>query len=60
VLHAALGEHDKVYPWLERGVRERADFMHSLRTNPFLIGEWKDPRFAEILQQMRLGPPRKV
>ena len=60
VLHAALGDHDKVYPWLERGVRERADFMHSLRTNPFLINEWKDPRFAEILQQMRLGPPRQL
>jgi hypothetical protein len=31
--------------------------MHSLRTTPFFMSEWSDPRFAAVLQQMRLGPP---
>ncbi|MGQ0641258.1 MAG: tetratricopeptide repeat protein, partial [Gemmatimonadaceae bacterium] len=57
LLHLTIDEHDKVYKWLDRGVVERADLMHSLRSNPFFISEWKDPRFAALLQRMRLGSP---
>jgi tetratricopeptide (TPR) repeat protein len=57
LLHLTIGEYDKVYDWLDRGIDERGDLMHSLRTNPFFISEWKNPRFAAVLQRMRLGPP---
>ncbi len=57
LLNLTIGEHDQAYAWLDRGVRERGDLMHSLRTNPFFITEWKDPRFAALLKRMRLGPP---
>lgn len=57
LLHLTIGEHEKAYEWLDRGVSERGDLMHSLRTNPFFLSEWRDPRFADLLQRMRLGPP---
>jgi eukaryotic-like serine/threonine-protein kinase len=57
LLQLIVGEHAKAYEWLDRGVRERGDLMHTLRTNPFFKSEWRDPRFAELLQRMRLGPP---
>jgi len=57
LLHLTIGEHEKAYEWLDRGVEVRGDLMHSLRTNPFLKSEWRDPRFAALLQRMRLGPP---
>ncbi|MGH7712093.1 MAG: protein kinase domain-containing protein [Gemmatimonadaceae bacterium] len=57
LLHLTIREHEQVYAWLDRGVRERGDLMHSLRTTPWFITEWKDPRFAALLERMRLGPP---
>ena len=36
LLHLTIGEHEKAYEWLDRGVEVRGDLMHSLRTNPFL------------------------
>ncbi len=60
MLHASIGEHDTAFEWLERGIAERADFMHSLRTNPFFMSEWEDPRFAVLLKKLNLGPPREV
>jgi TolB-like protein/Tfp pilus assembly protein PilF len=56
-LSLTIGEKDKAYEWLDRGVRERGDLMHSLRTTPFFASEWSDPRFAAVLQQMGLGSP---
>lgn len=57
LLHLVIDEYEQVYEWLDRGVRERGDLMHSLRTNPFFIKVWRDPRFAAVLERMRLGPP---
>ncbi|MGQ0650444.1 MAG: protein kinase domain-containing protein [Gemmatimonadaceae bacterium] len=59
LLHLIIDEHEQVYEWLDRGVRERGDLMHSLRTNPFFMTAWDDPRFATVLEQLRLGPPLK-
>ncbi|MEP7347196.1 MAG: tetratricopeptide repeat protein, partial [Gemmatimonadaceae bacterium] len=59
-LYLMLDDHDQVYAWLNRGVDERSDQMHSLRTNPRFITAWSDPRFAAVLQRMRLGPPQHL
>jgi hypothetical protein len=52
-----MDEDDEAYTWLNRGVDERGDLMHSLRTTPFFMSAWGDPRFAAVLERMRLGPP---
>ena len=41
LLHLTINEHEQVYEWLDRGVGERGDLMHSLRTNPFFIKAWR-------------------
>lgn len=56
-LNLTIGQKDAAYQWLRRGVEERGDLMHSLRTTPFFMSEWGDPRFAELLRLMRLGSP---
>jgi tetratricopeptide (TPR) repeat protein len=56
LLYLMIDDHDKCYAWLNRGVDERGDQMHSLRTNPFFVAARPDPRFAAVLQRMRLLP----
>ena len=55
--HDDLGDRDEMYRWLEHGVETRAPFMYWLRTFPLLSHEWKDPRFARLLERMGLGAP---
>ncbi len=57
LFHLMLGDLEHTFAWLNRGVDERSDLMHSIRTNPFFTSAWQDPRFAAVLQRMRLGPP---
>jgi eukaryotic-like serine/threonine-protein kinase len=56
-VYSVLGDPDELYRWLERGVETRAPFMYWLRTFPLLSHEWKDPRFARLLERMGLGAP---
>ncbi|MFN8574505.1 MAG: protein kinase [Gemmatimonadaceae bacterium] len=56
LFHLMLGDLEQTFAWLNRGVDERSDLMHSIRTNPFFTSAWPDPRFAAVLQRMRLGP----
>jgi len=56
LLYLMINDHDHCYAWLNRGVDERGDQMHSLRTNPFFVTAWSDPRFVAVLQRMRLVP----
>lgn len=60
LLYLMIDDQEQCYAWLNRGVDERGDQMHSLRTNPFFITAWPDPRFAAVLQRLRLGPPLSV
>ncbi|MFN8570803.1 MAG: protein kinase [Gemmatimonadaceae bacterium] len=57
LLHHLRDEPDQTFEWLNRGVEQRGDLMHSLRTNPFFLDLWPDPRFAAVLQRMNLEPP---
>ena len=56
VLYLRIGDLEQCFAWLNRGVDERGDQMHSLRTNPFFVSAREDPRFGAVLQRMRLGP----
>ena len=53
LLYLTIDDLDQVFASLDRGLRERADLMHTLRTNPFLVSLWQDPRFAALFVEWR-------
>jgi hypothetical protein len=57
LLYLRIDDQEQCFAWLNRGVDERGDQMHSLRSNPFFVSAWTDPRYTAVLQRMRLEPP---
>ncbi|MEO6334868.1 MAG: tetratricopeptide repeat protein [Pyrinomonadaceae bacterium] len=55
LLHAKLGENDKAFEWLEKGLRERRSGMIFLKVEPGWDSLRSDPRFADL--QRRVGSP---
>jgi serine/threonine protein kinase len=53
--YARLGEKDKAFEWLERGIEERAGFVPVLRTHPFMTNLRGDPRLDALAK--RIGLP---
>jgi TolB-like protein/DNA-binding winged helix-turn-helix (wHTH) protein/Tfp pilus assembly protein PilF len=57
-VYMALGDSDKAFLWLERGIRERdPDVPLELNIDPLADGLRRDPRFARLLTATGL-PPR--
>jgi serine/threonine-protein kinase len=54
-LHAALGETDAAFEWLDRAYGDRRGWLAYLRVEPRLDGLRGDPRFARLLERMRLS-----
>ena len=54
VIHAALGEEDRAFEWLEKAFQERADHLPYLKVNPRLDQLRDDPRFEDLLRRMWL------
>ena len=54
-LHAALGEKDEAFDWLDRALAEREAWLPHLRLDPGLVHIRNDPRFAELHRRMGLG-----
>jgi tetratricopeptide (TPR) repeat protein len=54
-IHAALGDKDRAFDWLERAYEERADYMSYLKVDPTFDSLRSDPRFQEL--QRRVGLP---
>lgn len=50
--HAALGEIDEAFRWLEIGYQERAAWMVVLKIDPHLDPLRSDPRFEDLLRRM--------
>jgi serine/threonine-protein kinase len=53
-LHAALGEKDEALEYLERGYAERSYPLVFLKVYPLYDPLREDPRFAALLERMRL------
>jgi len=51
----ALGDVDDAFAWLRRAHQEHSEWYWLLRVDPLLDGLRSDPRFAELLQAMRLA-----
>jgi len=55
MVHAALGDNDAAFRWLDRAYDERRGWLCYLKVEPLLDGLRTDPRFARLLERMRLA-----
>jgi eukaryotic-like serine/threonine-protein kinase len=55
MLHAGLGETDRVFEWLDRAMDDRRGWLVYLKVEPVLDPVRSDPRFARLLERMRLA-----
>lgn len=55
-VYASLGDKDEAIRWLERGYRERDDFLALLKVWPAFDGLRSDPRFQDIVRRMNFPP----
>jgi tetratricopeptide (TPR) repeat protein len=56
-VHAALGEKDAAFAWLERAYEQRDPLLNSTtKTDPDWDPLRDDPRFDDLLRRMGLGP----
>jgi serine/threonine protein kinase/Flp pilus assembly protein TadD len=56
LIHAALGDKEQAFEWLERAYRERDESFIHLKVDPRLDHLRDDPRFAEMLRLIKLAP----
>ncbi|MDQ3137963.1 MAG: hypothetical protein M3Q93_10315, partial [Gemmatimonadota bacterium] len=54
MLHAALGDADQAFVWLDRAFAERRGWLAYLNVEPVLDGLRGDPRFRRLQERMRL------
>jgi TolB-like protein len=55
LIHVGLGERDACFEWLDRAVDERDHMITPIKTYPFLDPIRDDPRYAALLEKMRLA-----
>ncbi len=56
LIYAGLGEKDKTFEWLEKGIQRKDEEMTWLGVDPRFDGFRSDPRFAGLLRRMNLAP----
>ncbi len=52
--HLALGDKDRFFEWLERGVAERDQWVFFLKVSPQWDSIRSDPRYQKLLKRMNL------
>jgi len=55
-IYAGLGDKNRAFDWLNKGVEERSASMVFLKVDPFFDSLRSDPRFADLLR--RIGLPQ--
>jgi hypothetical protein len=53
-IHAALGDKDKAFSWLEKAYEQHDSFLVRLKVEPALDALRSDKRFEELLHRMSL------
>ena len=56
-LYVALGEHDKALDWTEQAFEERRGWVAYLNVHPVVDALRGEPRFARLVEKMRLHQP---
>jgi serine/threonine protein kinase/TolB-like protein/Tfp pilus assembly protein PilF len=56
MIHAALGDKDSAFEWLDKAYDQRSDSLVYLKVEPKLEPLRDDPRFTRLLQRVRLAP----
>jgi len=56
VIHAALGQNDDAFAWLDKAFNQRAEWLGYLKIDPQLDSLRNDPRFRDLVR--RLFPDR--
>ncbi len=54
-IYGNLGDRDKAFSWLEKGIEDGARGVLFLKINPLYDSMRDDPRFAEILERLNLA-----
>jgi serine/threonine-protein kinase len=55
-LHLGLGDIDEAFIWMERAVYRNDEWVHPLKTYPFLDPLRADPRFHALMRKINLEP----
>src|SRR5262249_39787765 len=55
-VHAALGNKEQAFAWLEKNYAERSGYLVWLKTDPRMDSLRADPRFADLLRRVGLAP----
>jgi hypothetical protein len=55
MIHFQLGESDKGFDWLHKGYEDGDHWLEYIRVIPGFDGIRTDPRYAALLQKMKLG-----
>jgi serine/threonine-protein kinase len=53
-IHAALGDKDEAFRWLEAAVNEHNSFIPWMRADPCYAPLRSDPRFQALVRRMKL------
>lgn len=56
MIHAALGDRNQAFSWLETAHNEHDSYLARVRVDPAMDPLRSDQRFAKLLQSMRLNP----
>jgi serine/threonine protein kinase/Tfp pilus assembly protein PilF len=56
IIHAALGDKDHAFTWLERAYEDRTFYMSGLKLDPAMDPLRSDPRFQSFLRRMNFPP----
>jgi hypothetical protein len=55
-LHLGLGDIDEAFAWMEQAVDHNDEWVHPLKTYPFMDPLREDPRFGVLLRKLSLEP----
>jgi len=56
IVYSGLGDKDKAFHWLDRGIEEHSAAMVFLKVDPLFDRLHSDPRYADLLR--RIGLPQ--
>jgi tetratricopeptide (TPR) repeat protein len=54
-IHAALGDSDRAFEWLEKAYEERSEYLIWIKVHPMMESLRSDPRFQDLLKKMNLA-----